>query len=236
MQKLLISLVCIASIPLLSACSSSEERENEPTQGFLESLPIVHRPDIQQGNVVTQEMVNQLYPGMSRHQVRFILGTPMLIDVFHQNRWDYVYTLTEGWGDMEKQRISIYFEGDQMVRIEGDMQPQPEAAETIVEKETLVDVPDYDGDDGIINSAVKAVEGIWTDDPQQARPETPVGEEALETEEPESETGDSDVLGLEDAEAVEPDPSESEVTEEIYEEEQTEATENIEEEEEETEQ
>ncbi len=181
MQKLLISLVCIASLQQLTACSSSEERVNAPTSSFLESIPIVHRPDIQQGNIVTQEMVDQLQPGMSRRQVRFLLGTPMLVDVFHQNRWDYVYTLTEGWGDMEKKRLSLYFEADQLVHIEGDMRPQPGAEDAVPEKENVVSVPDYDGrDKGFVTRSIEAVEGIWSDDAPIPEPETKA---ALDAEE-----------------------------------------------------
>ena len=184
MQKLLISLVCIASLQLLAACSSSTKArlsDNEPRSSFLESLPIVYRPDIQQGNVVTQEMVNQLEPGMSRRQVRFLLGTPMLIDVFHQNRWDYVYTLTEGWGDMQMKRIALYFEADQLVRIEGDMRPMPEAESAAPTKETIVSVPDYDGSgDGFFTRAAEAVEGIWSTEPAAARSERELQEQAEE--------------------------------------------------------
>jgi len=206
----------------------------------LESLPIVHRPDIQQGNVVTQEMVNQLQLGMSRHQVRYLLGTPMLIDVFHQNRWDYLYTLTEGWGDMQKKRVSLYFEGDELMDIQGDLQPRPEEADAIADKETLVDVPDYDGDDGIVNSAVNAVTGLWSDDPRPAAQEAK--EEAEEEEEEEETAPDSDTLDSEAmdetyddelSETLETDTfdSEAETADEVYDEEEPEATEIIEEEE-----
>ncbi len=174
MQKRLISLVCIASLQQLTACSSSEERANAPTSSFLESIPIVHRPDIQQGNIVTQEMVDQLQPGMSRRQVRFLLGTPMLVDVFHQNRWDYVYTLTEGWGDMEETRLSLYFEADQLMRVEGDMRPQPGAADAVLEQENVVSVPDYDGrDKGFVTRSIETVgDLIWSDDTLKTGPET----------------------------------------------------------------
>ena len=184
MQKLLISAVFIASLQLLAACSSSSKArlsDNEPNSSFLESLPIVYRPDIQQGNVVTQEMVNQLEPGMSRRQVRFLLGTPMLIDVFHQNRWDYVYTLTEGWGDMQMKRITLYFEADQLMRIEGDMRPMPEAETAAPPKETVVSVPDYDGSgDGFFTRAAEAVEGIWSTEPEAARSEKEIQKQAEE--------------------------------------------------------
>ena len=188
MQKLLISLACIASLQQLTACSSSEERKNAPTKSFLESIPIVYRQDIQQGNIVTQEEVDQLQPGMSRRQVRFLLGTPMLVDVFHQNRWDYVYTLTEGWGDMEKTRLSLYFEADQLMRIEGDMRPQPGAAGAVPEKENVVSVPDYDGrDEGFVSHTIETVgDLIWSDDALKPGPDTETEAEMAAEEEAEA--------------------------------------------------
>ena len=188
MQKLLISLACIASLQQLAACSSSEERENAPTSSFLESIPIVHRPDIQQGNIVTQEEVDQLQPGMSRRQVRFLLGTPMLVDVFHQNRWDYVYTLTEGWGDMEKRRMTLYFKADELVHIEGDMRPKPGGADVVPEKENVVSVPDHDGrDKGFVTRSIETVgDLIWSDDALKPGPETETEAEMAAEEEAEA--------------------------------------------------
>ena len=58
--------------------------------------PYTYKIDVQQGNVLTQDMVAQLKPGQTREQVRFILGTPLLADIFHQQRWDYVYSYRNG--------------------------------------------------------------------------------------------------------------------------------------------
>ena len=87
-----------------------------------------YRIDVQQGNVVTQEMASQLRPGLSRDQVRFILGTPMLIDMFHADRWDYVYRLQKGRsGAVEMHKLSVFFDtGGKLLRVEGDV----EAAQT----------------------------------------------------------------------------------------------------------
>ena len=64
------------------------------------SFPGVYKIDIQQGNVVTQDMIDQLRPGMTRRQVRFIMGNPLLVDTFHANRWDYLYSLQPGGGEL----------------------------------------------------------------------------------------------------------------------------------------
>ncbi|MBP6707664.1 MAG: outer membrane protein assembly factor BamE [Candidatus Accumulibacter sp.] len=84
-----------------------------------------YRIDVQQGNVLTQEMVSQLRPGLSRDQVRFILGTPVLIDMFHANRWDYFYSLQKGRsGEIETRRFSVFFDADgKLVSVSGDVAP-----------------------------------------------------------------------------------------------------------------
>lgn len=82
----------------------------------------VYRMEIQQGNYVTQEMVSQLQPGMTRDQVRFVLGTPLLTDIFHDNRWDYVYRRQRSNSrEVEERRLSVFFENDKLVRLEGDV-------------------------------------------------------------------------------------------------------------------
>lgn len=78
-----------------------------------------HRIDIQQGNYVTQEMVDRLKPGMSRSQVRFGLGTPLVTDPFHPDRWDYVYVLQKKGRVVEQRRIVAVFQEDKLLRIEG---------------------------------------------------------------------------------------------------------------------
>ena len=82
-----------------------------------------YRIDIQQGNYITQEMVSQLKPGMSREQVRFVLGTPLLADIFHADRWDYVYYRDPRVGAREQRRIAVFFSDDKLVRVEGDVKP-----------------------------------------------------------------------------------------------------------------
>ena len=142
MRKLLISIAIIT--PLVGCSSINIDKDSWDLFGdviprSLENLPFVYRPMIVQGNVVTQEMINKLKPGMSRKQVQFAMGTPMLKDVFHDDRWDYYYGIGIGNIELEK-RVSIYFEDNQLVRITGDYQPhpplqgegKPEPAETVI--------------------------------------------------------------------------------------------------------
>ena len=91
-----------------------------------------YKIDIQQGNVLTQEMVSHLRPGLTKDQVRFILGTPVLMDMFHGNRWDYVYSLRKGnSGQTEMRKFSTIFDADgRLVRVAGDVAAAT-AADTI---------------------------------------------------------------------------------------------------------
>ena len=104
MRILLISL----AITFLSACSFV---------GF----PGVYRINIEQGNIVTQDMADQLKPGMNRRQVRFILGTPLAEDTFDQDRWDYIFVIRNGNKVLDQSRLTVEFEGDALVSISGDL-------------------------------------------------------------------------------------------------------------------
>ena len=85
-------------------------------------IPFVHKIDVQQGNVVTQEMVAQLRLGMNKKKVRFVMGTPIIQDTFHSSRWDYIYTFHEGGGSTERRRITTVFNEDgKLIALEGDI-------------------------------------------------------------------------------------------------------------------
>jgi outer membrane protein assembly factor BamE len=86
-------------------------------------FPWVYRIDVDQGNIITQEMVNKLEPGMTRGQVRFVMGSPLLVDTFHDNRWDYVHTLRDSKGKSTEKRLTVTFKDDKLVAIAGDFAP-----------------------------------------------------------------------------------------------------------------
>lgn len=89
--------------------------------------PLVYRVPIQQGNMVTQESVAQLRQGMTRDQVRFLLGTPLVADIFHADRWDYVYTWQPSRSNSikEERRLTVFFDKDgRLERLEGDIVPK----------------------------------------------------------------------------------------------------------------
>jgi outer membrane protein assembly factor BamE len=96
---------------LLAACTYKPAFINE------------YKIDVQQGNVLTQEMVNQLKPGQTRDQVRFILGSPIITDIFHQQRWDYVYRYQNGQtGGVEARQLVVFFDaGGRLERVAGDV-------------------------------------------------------------------------------------------------------------------
>lgn len=98
------------TLALISAC------------GFV-GFPGVYKIDVEQGNIITQEIVDQLKPGMSRRQVRFILGTPLVEDTFNEERWDYVYVKRNGLDVISESRLQVQFDGDALQDVTGDFIP-----------------------------------------------------------------------------------------------------------------
>lgn len=98
-----------------AAASDVQVTQNKRFLGFLRP----YRPDIQQGNFISREMVAQLKEGMTQEQVRFVLGTPLLTDVFHNNRWDYPFRMAKGNGEMTTSRVTLTFADKKLTRIEG---------------------------------------------------------------------------------------------------------------------
>ncbi len=88
-----------------------------------------YRVEVVQGNFVSSEQVALLKPGMSRLQVRELLGSPLLTSVFHEERWDYVFTLRRGGVEPQQRRLTLYFKGEDLARFEGD--PMPSEAEFV---------------------------------------------------------------------------------------------------------
>ena len=86
--------------------------------------PGVYRIDIEQGNLVEQDMIERLAPGMSRRQVRFIMGSPLVEDTFNPDRWDYPYVIRNGRNIIRAARVSIYFENERLSDIHGDYRPR----------------------------------------------------------------------------------------------------------------
>ncbi len=123
------------------------------------SLPGVYKIDIQQGNVVTQDMIDQLRPGMTRRQVRFIMGNPLITDTFHANRWDYLYSIQPGGGARQQERISLMFDGnDQLVGLSGDFMPGQSRDEAILGSDSDTQVVEQAPAEGTRPAAPEVVE------------------------------------------------------------------------------
>jgi outer membrane protein assembly factor BamE len=84
----------------------------------------VYRPDIQQGNFISKEMVAQLKEGMTPEQVRFVLGTPLLTDLFHETRWDYPFRIRKGDGEITSSRVVVFFKEGRVSHFEGGDLPE----------------------------------------------------------------------------------------------------------------
>lgn len=128
MYKPVFSLSFLASLTLAS-CST-----------LMEHLPGVYKLDIQQGNIIDQEMIDQLRPGMRKRQVLYVLGSPMLTDVFHPERWDYIHSVQKDGGPRMQKRISLYFEGDSLIGVQGDFKPSTKPI-VLVSHETTLELP-----------------------------------------------------------------------------------------------
>lgn len=86
-------------------------------------LPRVHKVTVQQGNVITQQMIDKLEPGLTRSQVAFIMGEPIYRNTFDDTRWDYLYSIEIPGVYQEQKRLSIFFDGDVMTHFDGDYSP-----------------------------------------------------------------------------------------------------------------
>lgn len=84
-------------------------------------FPGVYRINVPQGNIVDQEMVDQLKPQMTRRQVRFVLGTPIVEDTFNADRWDYVWVIRRGNDNLLRSQLTVIFDDDKLVDVKGDL-------------------------------------------------------------------------------------------------------------------
>ena len=114
-MKKIIILIINTSLLVVTGCSN---------------LIPAYRIDIQQGNILKKEDIDQIRLGMDKNKISYILGSPSIKDPFHANRWDYVYTLKKGHGKLEKKNITLYFEKDKLVSTEGSLKPDPTTAKS----------------------------------------------------------------------------------------------------------
>lgn len=126
--------VAFVAVSLVAGCSF----------GSLTDRINPYRIDIRQGNYVDQDMVAQLKRGMTQEQVRFVLGSPLVVDVFRKDRWDYVYRYRHGSAQAEQRAIAVFFVDGRLDRIEGDVVAGDAAGEAEArraERSRVVEVP-----------------------------------------------------------------------------------------------
>lgn len=134
-----------------------------PTLGC-RSWNIPYRIDVEQGNVVDQEQLDQLRPSMTKRQVAFLLGSPLLEDPFHPNRWDYYHSLATGTGDHWETKLALFFnQAGELERIAGDMRPGTEApAEALAMEEHKRFTHRLKKEQGPFGAAYDWVVGLFT--------------------------------------------------------------------------
>lgn len=152
--------------------------------------------DIQQGNVVTAKMMMQLKPGMTKSQVRYVLGTPLLQDAFHQNRWDYIYQMAKGGNVIERRRIVLDFENDGLKAVRGDVIPagSPGAEEAPIA--SVTDLKTVKSDKTLLAEDPKTSWydrfKFWGDDKEKVgKPEVKIESKTAATQKPEKSWYDS---------------------------------------------
>ena len=137
--------LCIACVASVAGCKSWST----------DDLPGVtpYRMEIQQGNFVSQDMLAKLKRGMTREQVRFVLGTPLLTDMFHADRWDYVFFRERPNKTREERRISVFFQNNRLVRVDGNVKPEAQPGAKAVESQR--EAANAQGDEAPNSEAVK---------------------------------------------------------------------------------
>ena len=171
----------ILTIASLSGCSYLKDPKLPKLPAF-PSLPGVYKFPIQQGNIVTQDMVDQLRPGMTRSQVRFVMGTPLIADTFNQSRWDYWYSVRLPNGKELREQIAVHFTDDALSGITGDYLPSSANQAVSADMAAVEDLPTSDS----------ASKPMAEDTPAEAPVAVPVPEESDIGAEDQSRTLDQD--------------------------------------------
>ena len=111
--NLSLSVFLLVSISLISSCASW--------------LPNAHRLDVTQGNEIKRETLDKIHIGMKKSEITAIIGNPMLKDPFHANRWDYIYRFVAGREQAKQSRVTLFFEGNELIRIDDSEYKEPES-------------------------------------------------------------------------------------------------------------
>ena len=143
----------VAACALLASCGSIGDGLSDSAVNPVNWLT-PYRADVIQGNFVSAEQIAQLQPGMTRDQVKSVLGTPLLASVFHADRWDYVFTLKRQGVEPRSFKYTVFFKGDQLERFEGDTMPsENEFIATLSNRRTLGKVPVLEASEAQLKAA-----------------------------------------------------------------------------------
>ncbi len=118
LPRRLAPLLAIAACAALTACGSMRSATTS-----MAGIVKPYKVEVVQGNFVSKEQVSALRPGLTRNQVREVLGSPLLSSVFHDDRWDYVFTIRRQGVEPQSRRLTVFFKGDALDRFEGDDMP-----------------------------------------------------------------------------------------------------------------
>ncbi len=164
----------LTALLALSACET-----------ILSNLPGVYTIDIEQGNMIDQTMIDQLRPNMTKRQVLYIMGSPMLTDTFHEQRWDYLHSEQPGGEARVQKRVSLFFNGDNLAGVQGDFRP---SALPVVKPatETTVDIPKRNLD----STMGEKITGLFSDSSSDTTDSNPATTEKTETKTPATEASD----------------------------------------------
>ena len=143
----------VAAVLFASGCGRMPDLR---TPGL--GVPGLYRLDIRQGNALNDTALARLEIGMPRSKVVHLLGSPAIDDVFHPDRWEYLYSFAPGGEVGEWRRIVLHFEGDRLVGVEGDLPPE-DAATTEPEAATVVEVPPRPPDKGFFRRVIRRAKG-----------------------------------------------------------------------------
>ena len=113
-----LSALLVAAGAALAGCGSFDSMSQR-----VAGVVTPYRVDVVQGNFVSREQVEALKPGMSRLQVRDVLGSPLVSSLFHADRWDYVFTFKRRGLETQRRQLTVFFKGDELERFEGDTMP-----------------------------------------------------------------------------------------------------------------
>ena len=127
--------LCLCTLAVLAGCATPKQLTESGRWS------IGHRVDVQQGNVITQEMLAQLQPGMDKKKVGLIMGAPIIQDTFHKDRWDYIYTFQKGRKQQRKRHVVLMFQDNKLVEVSGDVTAAEGPIKVDMRQDAQVEVP-----------------------------------------------------------------------------------------------